>query len=212
MKHLILAILVVGMVLLGACAAPSTTPVIQPEPIIPAHFTTYTDEASLFSISYPSDWEPVLSVIEEAEQATKDLIRSIDSDLPVERVSVIFMAGEPSEIGLIPSIPSTSIVVEPVPGIMWTHDQMVESEIKGIKEIVQDYHEFSRVKTTIDNRTATIIVWQGTIPQRVTGRYVLMMFLVGKTIWIVTCLSLPENFSLYENDFNAIVRSLHILK
>ena len=209
MKRIFLSILVVGVLLLSACGAPSTAPTSVPEPAIPNHFTTYTDELGLFSISYPSDWEPVLSEIEEYEQAAKDLIRSIDSDLPVEQVSALFGAGVPSEIGLIPSI---SIVVEPIRGIMWRHDEVVEAQIEGTKELFQDYHEFSRVKTTIDNRTATIIVCQVTIPQRVTCRYVQMLFLVGKTLWVVTCTALPEDFSRYEDDFNAIVRSLRILK
>ena len=209
MKRIFLSILVVGVLLLSACGAPSTAPTSVPEPAIPNHFTTYTDELGLFSISYPSDWEPVLSEIEEYEQAAKDLIRSIDSDLPVEQVSVLFGAGVPSEIGVIPSI---SIVVQTIPGIMQRHDEVLEAEIRQVRELLQDYHEFSRVKTTIDNRTATIIVFQGTAPQRVTCRYVQMMFLVGKTVWSVTCTALPEDFSRYEDDFNAIVRSLRILK
>ena len=215
MKRISLSILVVGFLLLGGCVTFYTTPQTETpsapvsETAIPNHFTTYTDELGLFSISYPSDWEPVLSEIEEYEQAAKDLIRSIDSGLPVEQVSILFGAGVPSEIGV---IPSTNIVVEPITGITQRHDEVVETQMGTVKRLVQDYHEFSRVKTTIDNRTATIIVWQGTVPQRITCRYEQMIFLVGKTVWIVTCTTLPDEYSKWEDDFHAIVRSLRVLK
>jgi predicted nucleic acid-binding Zn ribbon protein len=182
---------------------------IEPEPAIPAHFTTYTDELGLFSISYPPEWELALELIEEAEQAMNDLIRSIDSGLPVEQVSCLFAAGIPSGINLIPSV---SITVESLPGIVWTHDVVVRAEIESAKAIASNYYEFSRVKTTVDNRTATIIVSQATIPQRVTCRYEQMMLLVGKTVWIVTCTALPDQYGEWEDDFDAIVRSLRILK
>lgn len=204
---IIVACIIASIVIVVLVTRPPTSK--EPEPPIPAHFTTYTDELGLFSISYPPEWELALEVIEEAEQATKDLIRSIDSDLPVEQVSVLFAAGIPSEIGLIPSV---SIVVESLPGIVWTHDAVVKAEIEWLKAIASNYYEFSRVKTTIDNRTATIIVSQVTIPQRVTCRYVQMVLLVGKTAWMVTCTTLPDEYSEWEDDFDAIVRSLRILK
>ncbi len=181
----------------------------EPEPVIPAHFTTYTDELGLFSISYPPEWEPALGVIEEAEQAVKDIISSIDSEAPVEESSVIFLAGISTMGGYIPNV---NILVESFPGIIWTHDEVVMAEIEGVKAVVSDYHEFSRVKTTIDNRTATIIEWQGNVAGLGTFRDVQMIFLVGKTAWIVTCAALPDEYSEWEDDFDAIVRSLRILE
>jgi len=179
----------------------------EPEPAIPAHFTTYTDELVLFSISYPPEWELAQGVIEEAEQAIKDIISSIASDLPLEEASVILIAGLPTMIGFNPNV---NIVVEPPPGM--THDEVVTAEIEGLKAVVSDYHEFSRVKTTIDNRTATIIEWQGNYPESGTCRFVSMLFLANKTVWVVTCTTLPDEYSKWEDDFHAIVRSLRILK
>lgn len=181
----------------------------EPEPAIPTHFTTYTDELGLFSISYPPEWEPDLGVIEETEQAIEDIISSIASDLPVGEASLLFMAGLPTIIGHNPNV---NIVVEPLSGIMLTHDEVVTAEIEGLKAVISDYHEFSRVKTTIDNRTATIIELQGTIAGFGTYRYVQMVFIVSKTVWVVTCTALPDEYSKWEDDFDAIVRSLRILK
>ena len=181
----------------------------EPEPAIPAHFTTYTDELSLFSISYPPEWEPALEYMEEIEQASKDIISSITSDLPTEEAYFLFTAGLPIMDGFMPNV---NIVVEPLPEGTWTHDEVVTAEIEGLKAVVSDYQEFSRVKTTIDNRTATIIEWQGNVAGLGTFRDVQMIFLVGKTAWIVTCTSLPDEYSEWEDDFDAIVRSLRILK
>ena len=180
----------------------------EPEPPIPAHFTTYTDELGLFSISYPPEWELDFETIEETEQFIKDIISSISSDLPVEDVSLIFLAGVPTERGLFPSV---NIIVEPCPLIVCTHDAVVRAEIEGGKEIWPDYHDFSRTKTTIDNRTATIIEYQNTVGS-VTYRGVQMLLLVNRTVWVVTCSALTDEYSEWEDDFDAIVRSLRILK
>jgi hypothetical protein len=183
---------------------------VEPEPAIPAHFSTYTDELGLFSISYPPEWEPALEYMEEIEQASRDIINSITSDLPTEETHFLFMAGLPRETGYYN--PNVNIVVAPVSGIMWTHDEVVTAQIEGLKEIVSDYHEFSRVKTTIDSRTATIIEWQGNVAGLGTCHDVQMMFIVSKTVWAVTCTALPAEYSNWEDDFDAIVRSLRILK
>ena len=203
MKRLILAILVIGVLLLGACA-----PAPISEPPIPAHFTTYTDELGLFSISYPPDWELALSEIEGLEQFTKMLIESIESDLPLERVSFIFFAGVPTEIGYSPNV---NIAVEPLPGIV-SHDQYVEAGVQSLKEFIQDYHELSRVKTAVGGREATIVEYEGTLPQLGKFHWLLMSILVGETAWTVTCATELGKFDESEDDFYAIVRSLRILK
>jgi hypothetical protein len=128
----------------------------------------------------------------------KDVITSIDSDAPVEKVRAIFLAGLPIETGYVPNV---SIAVESLPGVIWTHDRAVEAEIRGIKQIVQDYHEFSRLKTTVDGGEATIIDWEGTYPQISKLHDLQMMILVGKTVWIVTCTPPLGEFSTWEEDF-----------
>ncbi len=182
--------------------------VVEPEPTPDEHdFTTYTDELSLFSISYPSEWELALEDMEEVEQATNDIISSITSDLPLEESIFLFMAGLPTGFD-----PRVIIGVEPLPVDTWTLDEVVTSSIEGIKSITSDYHEFSRVKTTIDNRTAVIIDIQGNVAQSGMYRQVQMYLLVGKTLWCVGCGTSPDEYSKWEDDFDAIVRSLRVLK
>ena len=205
----IIAACIVALIVIVAIVTRPPTPA-EPEPVIPAHFTTYTDELGLFSISYPPEWELHLGVIEEREQAARDIMRSIDSDLPVEKFSCLFIAGLPTVIGHDPNV---NIVVEPLSGAMRTHDEVVTAGIEQTKALLtSDYYEFSRVKTTVDNRTATIIKYQGAIAGLGTGRYVTMISLRSKTVWVVTCAAFPSEYSRWEDDFDAIVRSLRILK
>ena len=180
----------------------------EPEPAIPAHYTTYTDELGLSSISYPPEWELGLEYLENLERFVEDIIDSITSDIPLEEASFLFIAGLPTETGYMPSV---NIVVEPLPE-MWTHDEMVTAGIEGVKAVMPDYHEFSRVKTTVGNRTATIIEFQGTLAGFGTFREVQMYLIASKTFWVVTCTALADEYSKWEDDFDAIVRSLRILR
>ena len=188
---------------------PTPAPAAVSEPAIPNHFITYTDEAGLFSISYPQDWELGLSRLEFREQSAKDIIKAIDSDAPVERASAIFLAGLPIGTG---SSPNVNIVVESLPGGMWTMDEVAEAFVTSNKNYIPDYYEFSRVKTTIDGREAIIVDYEGTYTGLIKCHYLLMVTLVGKTEWVVTCGALPGEFSKWQDNLNAIVRSLRILK
>ena len=108
-------------------------------------------------------------------------------------------------------MPNVNIVVEPVYG-MRTHDQVVASGIDVVKSVASDYHEFSRVKTTVDGRTATIIDFEVTFAGVGTFHYVCMFCIVNQTVWSVGCTALPDDYSEGRDDFNAIVRSLRILR
>ena len=179
---------------------------METEPEIPTDFTTYTDELGLFSISYPPEWELDLESMEEIEQFSREIISSITSGIPVEEAHFLFMAGLPGEGS------NVNIVVEPLPATILTHDEMVAVAIKSLKMVVSDYHEFSRVKTTVDNRTATIIECEATLAGLGTFHNVFMCCIVSKTIWMVTCTTSPDDYNKWEDDFDAIVRSLRILK
>lgn len=203
MKRLMIALLVIGGLLLGACAPTSVS-----EPPIPANFITYTDESGLFSISYPSDWELALYLLEGLEEITKNIITSIESDAPVERLGYIFFAGLPTDTGYMPNV---NIGVESLSRVI-SHDEMVEANIRSLKSLAKDYHEFNRVKTTIDGRIATIIEYEFVVPTVGNCHFLAMVTLVGKTSWIVTCGARPEEFSNWKDDFDSIVRSLRILR
>jgi len=211
LKNVIILFVFLLLPMVASCKPQTvTSPKPQiPEPAIPANFTTYTDESNLFRISYPPDWELALSKIEGLQQSAKDLINSINSNIPIEKASIIFYAGLPDKTGYMPNV---NIVVEPLPDNVSTHDKMMEGEILGIKSVVKDYHEYSRLKTTINGREATILDWEGTYPQTGKGRTLQSFMLVGKMGWVVSCTPPQGEFSSWEADLNSVVRSLRILK
>jgi len=196
----LLVILIAGLFMLSACAGPSTTPALQPEPPIPSHFTTYTDKASLFSISYPSNWKLGLSLIEG---------------------NTIFAAGKPYQDGYNPNV---SIVLlpykqtlllpyQPINESDWKLEDFVEVKVQeAIKYVSKECHEFSRTKIVVGGKDA-ILLDSESITLGMHIRSLKMYLRNDKLVWMVICGVLPaNNFSDFETDFHAIVRSLRILK
>jgi len=191
-----------------AAVLPPSQQSMASDPEIPANYITYTDDLKLFSISYPSDWEPALSNIEDMEKEAKEAINDMQSGLPLESASVIFYAGQLVEAGYYD--PNVTIVVEPIPEGFRTIDQVAESGIASVKMIAQDYREFSRVKTVINGREATIVDYEGTFSGGPKRHSLAMITLAGKAIWWVSCQTIEDDFTSLEKDFQAIVRSLRI--
>ena len=174
MKRLILAISFIGMVLLGACAAPSTTPVYMPEPAIPSHFTTYTDKAELFTISYPPKWELALSKIEAITKEAENYMRDIGSEGSLATGGkVVFFAGIPYQTGHNPNV---SVTIAPSGGGNWRLEDLVEGVIqRGYMKDAEEYHEFSRTKAVIDGKEAIILDFEAKYPLFTGKLHVLTM-------------------------------------
>jgi hypothetical protein len=187
---------------------PSTeeTPPAPTETGIPTNYTTYTDEDKFFSISYPSDWETVMSFI---EPYAKEAISKLKSGLPLERGTMVFQAGRRTAAGDVPNI---NVAVEPTTEATSTLDAVVESSLEVVKASFPDYRELSRVKTTVDGREAVIVELEGTYQGQTPLHDLEMITLADQTIWTVTCTSLAADFADWKNDFNTIVRSLRISK
>jgi hypothetical protein len=210
-RYILVTIVIAFVVGVSGCSQKqvSLTPTATEEPAIPANYVTYTDESGLFSISYPPEWDVDQSRLADIEQAVKDYIKSIDSNIPVEKASILFMAGKKVGEAYMPSV---NIAVEPVPQGVHTNDQLVEAELKGVKAVVEDYVQVSRIKTTVGGREATILDHEYTLPSMGRFHLLQMIILTDKAAWTVTCGSFPEDFSKWEKDFQSIVRSLRILK
>lgn len=179
----------------------ATTPVVstfQP-PSIPANFTTYTDKAGLFSISYPSKWALALSLIEG---------------------NTIFIAGQPYQDGynpnvsilLLPYKQSLLLPYQPTDSA-WKLEDFVEVRVQeAIKFVSKEYYEYSRTKIVVGGSEAIVVDSESTtLGMKIRG---LKMYVRnGTQVWMVICGVLPAtNFSDYEADFHAIVNSLRILK
>jgi len=208
-KKLILSLSIVTIVLLVtmSCAPPTLTPTTTPEPEIPAHFTTYTSEG-LFSISYPPDWIPATSIMEELFEEVKEWMKGVDPEVLVEEQRMLFMGGILTEEGYYPSV---SVIVMPRSVGFWTLDEIVETDSAWCRENLLKYREYSLLNTTIGGREAAISDWEDYDPDMGTWRYITAYLVKDKFVWLVGCGAESEDFKDYEDAFSDIVRSLRIL-
>ena len=188
---------------------------VEPAPlvelVIPAHFTTYTDEVGLFSISYPSDWELALSKIEGLTQDVEDYLKDIKSEGSLAGGKVVFFAGVPCETGHNPNV---SVVVTPSGEGKWKLEDLVEAVVqRGLMKDAEEYNEFSQTKIVVEGREAIILDSQAKYPLIGELRALTMYLRGNKLVWAITCgVMPPQEFSDFESDLHAIVRSLRILK
>ena len=187
-----------------------TTP---PEPEIPAHYTTYTSNESLFSISYPPEWEIITLSIEEVKKAIQEIISDSDMDTSMEnalqKISIVFLAGLPTEHGYDPNM---NIIVEPIPIYLRMPNILVNANLTNMKNLYQDYYLHSLTDVVVNGTEATIIEWESTIDGVKTYCMQLIM-LKGKNGWYVSCTSIDKNiYEEYKDDFHHIVGSLRIYK
>jgi hypothetical protein len=187
-----------------------------PEPTIPSNFTTYIDENELFSISYPQDWEIPLSKLEEMKQATIELLNSMNLNIPLDVMCYLFTAGQLTEGGADPNLKITAYTL---PADWPSLDAQVEGNIRGVEANVKDFHQFSRVKTTVGGKEAEIIEMLGSVEGTTNGItvkvdvHMLQMYIIsGGNVWIVQCLTLAEKYGGFENTFHAILRSFRVYK
>jgi hypothetical protein len=190
-----------------SCATPEIEPTTTTEPPIPAHYSTYTSEG-LFSISYPPDWVPDMSIIEELSEIVTEWLESEDPNLLLE-FEVLFMCGIPFEGGYYPNV---HIIVSPRSIGYWTLDEILASDNLWCREHLQQYHENHQVKTVIDSKEAAISDWQDYDPLYGPWRYLSSYVIANEFVWTVTCACESEDFKDCEDTFYSIVRSLRILQ
>ena len=194
-----------------SCVTPEIEPTMTTEPPIPAHYATYTSEG-LFSISYPPDWVPATSLIEDVTEMLIEWIESVDPELEIpEGTYVLFLGGIPVEEGYWPNV---NIVVIPRSIGYWTLDEIVEYDCQAAMMYLQDFREYSRTETIVDGKEAVILDSENCDPVLGFGmtRYLQLYTVKDEFVWVVSCTYDSEDFQKYKDDFNAIVRSLRILQ
>lgn len=193
-------------------------PVVVEEVAIPAHYTTYTDEKELFSISYPSDWELLTWVMKEVEQYAKEELEEEAKEMGIpeeelESYRFVFMAGR--ELEDMTYDPFAQLMVAPLLG-EWedaTLDEVYEGEMIGIEYLYPDLRVFSETKTTINGREAILADSEYYEPELgAKVRCLDMVMIVGITEWYVICSTYSEDFSKWEQDFDYIIRSFKVLE
>jgi hypothetical protein len=210
LASIVLIFAIILSVTAGCSKSASTTTTTTPF-VVPANFTTYRDETSLYNISYPSQWEQ----LSEADLAAvysqaKNAINAINSGLPVEKVSVVFFAGLKTSTGY---YPSTGITVEPAPTTVLNNSMVVQGVINGIKQLDPNYQEIARTKLSINGKDAGIIEYKAHFSSTTPLMHnIVLVCLSDKTVWTVNCSATDEDFSRFANDYNNILQSFQITK
>jgi len=205
---------IIGIFIVIAIAIPSEpTPTHPPvtttfEPPIPASFTTYTNER-LFSISYPSNWQVMTSMMEEIIEDVKGEMETEDPTVYLENITVLFSAG--NKISEEYYYPGVSIATDLRATGYWTLEEVNEANSLYDRENTPGYKELSVNWTKVDGRDAVIIDSEDNEPGYGRWRYTHMFTVQGDFVWLVTCACEYQDFNGYEDTFHSIVRSLRIL-
>jgi hypothetical protein len=181
----------------------------EAEWVIPEDFKTYTDPEGLYSISYPSDWRMNLQLIRQVEQDMKDYIKEINEGIPIERATLLFLAGIPHSSGYHPNV---NIVIEPRPSGISGLRGLVNGEITGMKTVTESFREISRQKVKAGGRDAYIVEYEASFANVGGVHGVMLLAMTGETVWSVTCSSLEglDDFDEHVEEFQSIVRSLRV--
>ncbi len=205
---IIILLFLLPMAIISSCAAPTPSPTsaTAPEPPIPTHFVTYTEE-NLFSLSYPPDWETAMSIISGLEESIQELLKDVKFAVPPKEYTMIFFAGRLYEERYTPSV---NIIVGPAIGS--TLDEEFEAQMRGLKPTVENYKLFEQIKTVVGGREAMICDHEYNIRDMPRMRGVHLLILENDFSWVVTCGALPEHFPDNQEIINQVVRSFRILK
>ena len=190
-----------------ACMTREATPTPFVEPTVPPQFATYGDELGAFTISYPANWEPAVSVMESMEELSMAALKNVLTEEELDVPRMVFLAGVPTSDGFDPSV---NVTIGPISGL--DVDELVTASVRDLKENVIDYHEISRVRTMIDGRDAFILDTRWTPPYRpLPLAFLQMRTIEGKVNWLVTCGTEPETFVQIRETCEQVVRSLRVL-
>ena len=215
LKLLALACVLSVVVTISGCSGhkttnPATISATETRFQVPADYTTYTDDVGLFAISYPQDWKVDLSVVDSPDVTS--LLKDIQSGLADWKGNYVFFAGVPASAGYQPNV---NISVTPIPSGFSAYDDLVTSEINGLKQLMPDFQQYSMVNTSVSGRRATIIECQGSFTSgelTAIGKVhdLFLMTLAGNTLWVVSCTSFGNIYDQWSSDFNNIVKSFKL--
>jgi hypothetical protein len=178
------------------------------EETFPTHFTTYTGTLNLYSISYPGDWQCLVSLLDDVEQHTTDVLQSLQNNRPLGGELTLFAAGVPCEKHI---SPLALVIVDPLPS-NWTLDDVVEDAVRNILTDAKEHKELSREQVIIDGRKTMIINFAAYLSASDTRLcYLVAVSIMDNTVWSVVCSVVADDFDNSTSDFISIVRSLRIL-
>lgn len=193
--------------LLIGCSGSTTTDTTATETSsIPSDFRDYSDSTELFSVSYPSQWEPT-DTMTTLQSQIKDTINTINGLFPVSYASVVFEAGLKTGSGYYPNF---NISVEPSgPGVLNAEDA-AEYLIDNLRHSAPDIQVVSQKQITLSGKDAMLVEFKGTFSSGPLMHDLMLVYLNGTNVWTATCTAKDADYSQYANIFDSIVRSFRI--
>jgi hypothetical protein len=175
-----------------------------PEKEIPASYETFSGHG-FFSVAYPPDWETDEAALPDLQQYFQDYASEEGLEAEFEKAQIVFSCWKYED-----DLPEAFVVVslEPKPG--WPLHTVVESTHNWSKENIEEYIEYSRVKTTVGSRETIIVTYQGRDTLDTLNKYTLGYIYGDKFLWSVVCGCDISYYPLYSDDFENIVRSLRV--
>jgi hypothetical protein len=200
---LTLVSIIMGLILslFGASSSVTETPEIT---IIPQDYKTYTSEG-FFSISYPPNWSPDMSVIQNLEKTVKNYLSTEGIDNQENKIQIVFNGGDFSDYENL-----AGVIVNIEPSQIWPLEVMVENTHQWLKENTKQYIEFSRVKTTISNTEAIIQSYQGEDSEGNLTGYKIGYVKGDRFLWTIACVCRSEQLNKNLDTFEQVIRSLRV--
>ena len=180
---------------------------------IPSNFTTYTHEG-LFSISYPKEWEPILSIIESMKQKTNEYFKSIGGTVIPDEIQIVFLGGIPFANDVYN--PNINVAIAPVGKQkidLEILEKFAEMMIQIYKEETKDFKKIAQKTEVIDGKQAILLECEALYPNLSSFHVLQTVLYDGEFMWIITTGVVPPlSFNTFKDDIYAISRSLKILR
>lgn len=194
----------IGGMILSFMAFATGLPTTPGTSMIPESYSTYTSEG-FFSISYPSDWTPVMSIVAEAEKQMKQYLKDIGMESQASEGQLVFLGKNMAEDD---DFAIVSVSVEP--SSIWPLESMVEIFHQWSIQNIDRYIEHSRVKTKIGGRNAIIQIYQGNDVDSYFTGYTAAYVAGDKFLWTVACVCDGSRLDYNLDTFDKVVRSLRV--
>ena len=209
------ALLILFVMVVGACTEKGAPPTFEPLPTttIPPDFVVFTDELSLFSISYPSDWELDLASMEQLGEIVDNIIESKTSEVSLDTTGFVFFAGLPRLQGY---DPNTTIAVKSLPGSMPVAEYW-EASKRLLPEVYTGYSLNAENRVILGDKESMIVDYEFNASSVISGapgkiRLIQSVTIDGAVGWSVACgVSSPVSQAQLQT-CDAVVRSFRILQ
>jgi hypothetical protein len=128
--------------------------------------------------------------------------------MSTDTVDFLFYAGMKTTAGYSNNV---NVTTAQKPVGMSTIGQVVDAEMLGFKDAVQNYQEISRTKSIINGKGAVLVEFKYQTSSASPVYHNLQLILMsGNTLWMLACSSVDTDFGRWAGDFDNVVLSFKL--